>query len=152
MFVSAHVDPKTNHSVLSYQAWEALGRPILTPITYGFIKPLTMTKQCLGYVIIQDQPMSCTFYVANMSEAVEDVTLGWFCMGQTDCQMDAKINIDTMKVNSLSLTREEYTKEPIKVLEVLPSQEISSKVIVNPTMEIGPPKKGSLLDNQQNLW
>ena len=55
--------------------------------------------------------------------------------------MDAKINTDTMKVNSLSLIGEEYTKEPIKVLEVLSSEAISSKVTVNPTMETGPPKK-----------
>ena len=80
VFVSAHVDPKTNHSVLSYQVWEALGRSILTPITYDFTKPLTMTKQCLGsvvlIVIIQDQPISCMFYVANMGETTEDLTLG----------------------------------------------------------------------------
>ena len=25
VFVSAHVGPKSNHSVLSYQVWEALG-------------------------------------------------------------------------------------------------------------------------------
>ena len=143
--ISAHVDPKTNHSVLSYQVWEALGRPILKPITYGFTKPITMTQQCLGFIIltftIQNQPMSCTFYVANMGETVEDVTLGQFWMCQTDYHLDDKVNTYSLKVNSLILTREECTKEPIKVLEVLPSQEASSKILVNPIMEIGPPKK-----------
>ena len=103
VFVSAHVDPKSNHSVLSYQVWEALGRPTLTP--------LTMTKQCLGCIIltiiIQDHPMSCMFYVANMGETEEDVTLGWFQMCRTDYHMDDKINTDTLKVNSLTLTGEE---------------------------------------------
>lgn len=79
-FTSACMDPKTNHSVLSYDAWEALGWLILAPITYCFMKPITITKQCLGYVIlivtiIQDQPMSFTFYVVNMGQTIEDVPL-----------------------------------------------------------------------------
>lgn len=97
-----------------------------------------MIKQCFGSVIltviIQYQPMSCTFYVANMGEKIEDVTLGLFWMCQTDYHMDGKENTDMMKVNSLILTREQCTKEPTKVLKMLPSyQEPSSKFIVNPT-------------------
>ena len=81
------------------------------------------------------------FYVANMGEIEEDVALGWFQMCQTDYHLDDKVNTYSVKVNSLILTREECTKEPIKVLKVLPFEATSSKIIVNPTMEIGPPKK-----------
>ena len=123
MCVSARADRKTNHSVLSYAIWEALGQPTLKPITYGFTISLTTTKQYLGFVFlivtIQDQPiMSCTFYVANMCETIEDVTLGWFWMCQIDYHMDDKINIYFMKVNSLILTGEKRTREPIRVLKV----------------------------------
>lgn len=110
----AHVDPNINNSVVSYNVWKKLGRPISTP-----------KKDCHGSIIltvtIQDQPMSCTFYVAYMNETIEDVTLGQYWMSQTDDRMDDKVNTYSMKVNSLILTGEQCTKEPIKVLEVLPS-------------------------------
>ena len=63
------------------------------------------------------------FYVANMSETVEDVTLGWFWMCRMDCHVEARINTNTMKVKSLILIGEECIKEPTKALDVLPSQE-----------------------------
>ena len=55
--------------------------------------------------------------------------------------MDDKVNTYSVKVNSLILTGEKGTKEPIKVLEVLPSQEASSKAIAKIAAKTGPPKK-----------
>lgn len=52
--VSAKIDSKTNHSVMSNEVW---------------VK-----------VIILEQPMYCTFYVANLGENNKHAILGWFWM------------------------------------------------------------------------
>ena len=77
VFVSANVNHKRNQSIVSYEVWEALGKPNLTPLE-------PEDKECMGSVIlkirIQLQPMYCVFHVANPGKIDEDTTLGWFWM------------------------------------------------------------------------
>ena len=133
VFILANLDSKTNQSVLSYEVWESLGKPTLTSLASG-------DKKCLGSIIlkvrIQEQPMYCTFHVANLNERAEDATLGWFWMCRTDYQVDESVNTYSVKVNSVTLTGEMCTKEPKKVQEVLPLWEASSKAMANPKAEI----------------
>ena len=46
VFVSANVNPKRNQSTVSYEVWEALGKPILMPLEQE-------DKECMGSVILK---------------------------------------------------------------------------------------------------
>ena len=46
VFVSANVNPKRNQSIVSYEVWEALGKPNLTPLE-------PEDKDCIGSVILK---------------------------------------------------------------------------------------------------
>ncbi|KAI5063469.1 hypothetical protein GOP47_0022016 [Adiantum capillus-veneris] len=111
VFVSANVDPKRSQSIVSYEVWEALGKPTLTPLE-------PQDRECMESIIlkvkIQLQPMYCTFHLANPCRTAEHVTLGWYWMCRTDYQEDKKDNAYTVKERS--------TKQPKSVQESISSE------------------------------
>lgn len=46
VFVSAHLDSKRNEGLFSYEVWEALGKPTLTPSE-------SRDKKCIGSIILE---------------------------------------------------------------------------------------------------
>ena len=121
---------------MSYEVWEALGKPTHTPLR-------SYNEPSLGSLIlkleIQEQPMYCTFHVANLNETAEDAILGLYWMCQTKYQADEKDNTYSLKVNFVTLTGERSAKESKKILEVQPLQEASSKIMTILEGEKRPP-------------
>ena len=90
---------------------------------------------------IQLQTMYCTFHVANPGQTNEDATLGWFWMCRTDYREEEKDNEYTAKVNSVNLIGKRSTKMPKSVQEFRSRQDVSSKAIPTPIVEVQPSKK-----------
>ena len=138
VFVSAKADSKINQSLLSYEVWEALGKPTLTPLE-------PKDQKIIGSVIIkvriQLQPMYCTFHVANRGETTEDAILGWYWMCRTDYQADERDNTYSMKVNSLTLTGERCVKKTKETQAIQPSHKTSSRAMTTPMADTKPSTK-----------
>ena len=79
-------------NIISWDVWEAMGNPELTPTSINFVGFSANTTACLGKILlkvnIQDVPQYVLFYVANVGESIEQVILGRHWMQTTNCQLD----------------------------------------------------------------
>ena len=89
--VNALVDHDVSLNVLSWEMWNALGQPTLSPTNLGFINFSQAEIACLGCIClklcIQGELIYTLFYVANKSELLESVILGRTWMRSTKCQL-----------------------------------------------------------------
>ena len=106
--VNAFIDSGANLNILSWNVWEALGQPELTPTLINFVGFSANTTACLGKILlkvnIQDAPQYVLFYVANMNESIEQVILGRHWMQTTNCQLNWTTREYMLQVNSRSIT------------------------------------------------
>ena len=108
MGVNALIDSGADLNILSWNVWEAMGNPELTPTSINFVGFSANTTACLGKILlkvnIQDVPQYVLFYVANVDESIEQVILGRHWMQTTNCQLDWTTREYTIQVNSRSIT------------------------------------------------
>lgn len=105
---SALIDSGADCNVMSHEVWNALGNPTLTSVHtqfHSFSKEATpsLGKWCIK-ISIQDQPMYCTFYIANKDQALVDVVLGRSWIRSTSCALDWATMHYAVQVNSSTLT------------------------------------------------
>ena len=106
--VNAFIDLGADLNILSWNVWDALGQPELTPTLINFVGFSANTTACLGIFLLkvnlQDEPQYVLFYVANMNESIEQVILGCHWMQTTNCQLNWTAREYTLQVNSRSIT------------------------------------------------
>ena len=90
--VNAFIDSGADLNILSWNAWDALGQPELTPTSINFVGFSANTTACLGFFLLkvnlQDEPQYVLFYVANVNESIEHVILGRHWMQTVNCQLN----------------------------------------------------------------
>ena len=103
----AFIDSGADVNVLSWDTWNALGRPGLQPTKREFLSFSKTGTTCLGCIYlktrIQDVPVYSIFYVANKDECLEHVIVGRLWMKETKCQLDWDDRRYTLHVNSQTL-------------------------------------------------
>ena len=108
MCINALIDSGADLNIISWDVWEAMGNPELTPTSINFVGFSANTTACLGKILlkvsIQDVPQYVLFYVANVGESIEQVILGRHWMQTTNCQLDWTKREYTIQVNSGSIT------------------------------------------------
>lgn len=90
--VSALIDSGADNNVLSYAAWETLGRPSLVRLPVDLQsfsgEETSIVGKCTITMSIQGHLMQNSFYVAPKSQAMVDMVLGRFWNVKTNCSLD----------------------------------------------------------------
>ena len=112
----ALIDLGADCNVLSYDAWEALGKPQLTNVKMNFQsfsgeETKSLGKCCIK-MSIQDQSMHITFYIANKHQSLVDIVLGRSWIASTNCGLNWATRQYTLQINSTNLTGPSTTPQP----------------------------------------
>lgn len=79
-------------NILSWNMWEVMGNPELTPTLINFVGFLANMTACLGKILVklnmQDVPQYVLFYVANVDKSIEKIILGHHWRQTTNYQLD----------------------------------------------------------------
>ena len=86
--VESLIDTGADCNVLSYETWEKLGKPDVSPSSLTFTSFAGVTSNCLGTIYlkarIQHQSMGIIFHIAHRNQAVVNVILGRHWIQQTN--------------------------------------------------------------------
>ena len=101
--IESLIDTGADCNVLSYEAWEKLGKLDVSPSSLTFTSFAGVTSNCLGTIYlkgrIQHQSMGIIFHIAHRNQAVVNVILGRHWIQQTNFQMDWETRAFKCKVN-----------------------------------------------------
>ena len=91
--VNALIDSGADLNILSWNVWEDMGHPEITPTSINFVGFLANTTACLGKILLkvntQDVPQYVLFYASNVDESIEQVILRHHWMQTTNMRVQA---------------------------------------------------------------